>query len=576
MRRALAASLLGLALLFAVSAAGAAVDVRIEGVDDEAEENIRAFLQIARLPADEATPRDRVRRLHRVADEQIRQALEPLGYYSVEIESELAGGPDEWTAVYTVDPGQPLRLTRVDVRLIGEGESDEAMQRAARNVPLRTDDRVHHGRYEQAKRELQTAAAQRGYFEARWETRRLRVNPEAEEAEAVLHLDTGPRYRFGDITFDQDILDDDFVRRYLRFQPGDPFDRRLLLDLQYALSDSDYFQAVEVAADRDEAQGRRVPVIVHTEPRPPNRYTWGIGWGTDTGARTRVRWERRLANRRGHRFETEAELAEVRRRIGFAYTIPLARPQSERLVLNTNFRREELGDGIARTNEVGARRVRMYSRWQLTEGITFERSRDTLGDDRENRQIIVPSIGVEQRETDDSVYASRGYRFNVDVSGATQELASDVNFAQLRLRASWVRKILPRTRILVRGEWGATAVRELDRLPLSQRFFTGGDTTVRGFAYQSLGPRNEDGDVTGGRYLTTASVELERLIAGNWGAAVFADAGNVSAERRMSLENSAGVGLRWRSPVGMLRVDVAQPLSTDDGPRLHLSLGVNL
>lgn len=576
MRRARLASLLGVALLLVASAANAAVDVRIEGVDDEAEENIRAFLQIARLPADEATPSDRVRRLHRAAEEQIRQALEPLGYYSVEVESELAGGPEEWTAVYTIDPGKPLRLTRVEVRLLGEGEGDEALQQAADNVPLRIDDRVHHGRYEQAKRELQTAAAQRGYFEARWETRRLRVNPEAEEAEAVLHLATGPRYRFGDITFEQDVLDDDFIRRFLRFEAGDPYDRRQLLDLQYALSDSDYFQAVEVASDRETSDDQRVPVVVNAESRPPNRYTWGIGWGTDTGARTRVRWERRLVNRRGHRFETEAELAEVRRRIGFAYTIPLERPQSERLVLSTNFRREELGDGVARTNEVGARRVRLYSRWQLTEGLTFERSRDTLGDERENRQIIVPAIGVEQRERDDSVYASRGYRFNIDVSGSTRELASDVNFAQLRLRASWVREFLPRTRVLVRGEWGATAVRELDRLPLSQRFFTGGDTTVRGFAYQSLGPRNEDGDVTGGRYLTTASVELERLIAGNWGAAVFADAGNVSAERRMSLEHAAGVGLRWRSPVGMLRVDVAQPLSTDDGPRLHLSLGVDL
>lgn len=576
MTRAVVRGLLGLVLLLAAAATSGGVDVRIEGVDGEAEENIRAFLQIARLPSDEATPRDRVRRLHRAAEEQIRQALEPLGYYGVEVEAELTGGPDEWMVVYTVDPGTPLRLTEVDIRLSGPGANDDALRRAVGDAPLRTGEPVHHGRYEQAKRELQTVAAQRGYFEASWETRRLQVNPEEGRATAVLHLATGPRYRFGDITFEQDSVDDAFIRRYLRFAEGDPFDRRQLLNLQYALSDSDYFQAVDVAADREAAEGRRVPVMIHAEPRPPNRYTWGIGWGTDTGARTRVRWERRLANRRGHRFDAEAELAEVRRRVGFAYTIPLERPQSERLVLNTSFRREELGDGIARTNEVGARRVRLYSHWQLTEGITFERSRDTLGGDRENRQIIVPSLSAEQRERNDPVYPSRAYRFNVDIRGATRELASDVNFARLRLGASWVREILPRTRILVRGEWGATAVGEFDRLPLSQRFFAGGDTSVRGFAYQSLGPRNDDGDVIGGRYLTTASIELERLIAGNWGAAVFADAGNVSADRRMSLEHAAGVGLRWRSPVGMLRVDVAQPLSTDDGPRLHLSLGVDL
>lgn len=559
-----------------VPQAMAAVEVRIEGVDDEARQNIRAFLGIARESVEEGTAVDRVQQLHRRAPGEIRSALEPLGYFQPEIESELAGGPDDWIATYRIDPGDPVRLVTVDVRLEGEGASDSAFVDVVENLPIAEGDRAHHGRYEQAKRELQSIAARRGYFEARWTATRLRVDPATGEGEAVLHMDTGPRYRFGEVTFDQDILDDDFVRRYLRFEPGDHFDRREVLELQYALSDSDYFQSVDVTADRERVEDGRIPVRVETTPRLPDRYSWGIGWGTDTGARTRIRWERRRANKRGHRFETEAELAEIRRRLGFAYTIPLERPARERLILNTSFSREQLGDGLSRTNEVGARRVRLYSRWQLTEALTFERSRDTIGGSSENRQLVVPGLSLEQRQRDDGAYPARAYRFNIDIKGATRELASDVNFAQLRLGVSWVRRILPRTRILARAEWGATAVSDLDRLPLSQRFFAGGDTSVRGFAYQSLGPRNEDGDVTGGRYLTTGSIELEHLIAGNWGAAVFADAGNVSEERRMSLEHAAGVGVRWRTPVGMMRLDVAQPISTDDGPRLHLSLGVDL
>lgn len=566
--------LLAILLLAGMTPLPAGVDVQIEGVDEEAEQNIRAFLQIARLPPDEATPGDRVRRLHRRAPEQIREALQPLGYFRPEIEGELSGGPDDWVATYRVHPGEPLVLSTVDIRIEGEGEDDAAFQQAAA-AGLRAGQRVHHGRYEQAKRDLQTVAARRGYFEARWVRSTLQIDPDAGEARAILHMDTGPRYRYGDIDIRQDILDDAFVRRYLRFEAGDAYDRRQLLDLQFALGDSEYFSAVDVEARRDQAEDRRVPIVVETEPRPRNRYTWGIGWGTDTGARTRFRWERRRVNRQGHRWEAETELAEIRRRFGFAYTIPLADPARERLILSTNFRREELGDGLARTNEVGARRVRLYSIWQLTEGLTFERSRDTIGDFSENRQILVPSLRAERRTRDDSIYATRGYRFNIDLRGATRELASDVNFAQLRVGASGVRKILPRTRILARTEWGATAVGNFDRLPLSQRFFAGGDNSVRGFAYQSLGPRNEDGDVIGGRYITTGSIEVERLIVGNWGAAVFADAGNVSEDRRMSLEYSGGVGVRWRSPVGMLRIDVAQPISTDDGPRLHLSLGVD-
>ncbi len=574
--RALAAVLGLLFLIVSMGGAHAAVEVRVEGVDEEAERNIRAFLQIVRLSADDDVRADRVRRAHRRAPEQIREALEPLGYYRPQVDSELKREEDRWLATYTVDPGDLLRFTEIDVRLTGEGVDDGAFRQAVDNLAIGEGDRVHHGRYEQAKRDLQSLAVRRGYFDARWEMRRLLVDPAAGRAEVALHMDTGPRYRYGAIAFEQDILDDDFLRRYLRFAEGDPYDRRDLLDLQFMLGDSDYFDAVDVVADRDGADTKRVPVRVQTEPRARDRYTWGIGWGTDTGARTRVGWERRRVNRQGHGFEVEGELAEVRRRFGVAYTIPLGRPDRERLILDARFRREEFGDGLSRTNEVGARRVRSYSRWQLTEGVLFERSRDTLGDFRETRQIIVPHLGLEQRQRDDAVYPSRAYRFNIDLRGSTRELASDVNFAQIRIGASWVRKILPRTRILTRGEWGASAVGEVGRLPLSQRFFTGGDATVRGFSYQSLGPRNEDGDVIGGRYLTTASIELERLVVGNWGAAIFTDAGNVANERRMSLEQSAGVGARWRSPVGMLRVDVAQSLTTDDSPRLHLSLGVDL
>lgn len=554
----------------------AAVEVHIEGVDEEAEKNIRGFLEITRLPGDEATAADRARRLHRKAPEQIRRALEPLGYYSPEIASRLEGGPDDWVATYEVEPGEPVRLRSVDVELFGEGREDGAFVRAAGRVPLAEDERAHHGRYEQAKRELLAVAARRGYLEADWRASRLEIDPAAGEARAILHLDTGPRYRFGDVTFNQDILDEDFLRRYLPFEEGDAFDRRQLLDLQFALSDSEYFSMVEVVSERDAARDRRIPVTVETEPRLPNRYTWGIGWGTDTGARTRFRWERRRVNRRGHRFSTEVELAETRRRLGLAYTIPLERPASERFIASADFTREELGDGLSRRNELAGRRIRLWSRWQLTEAVVFERSRDTISGTSESRQIIVPGLSLERRWRDDAIYPARAHRFDISLKGASRELASDVNFTQLRLGAHWVRRILPRTRLLTRAEWGGTAVSDVDRLPLSQRFFTGGDTSVRGFAFQSLGPRNEDGDAVGGRYLTTGSIELERLIVGDWGAAVFADAGNVSNDRRMSLEHAAGVGVRWRSPVGMLRVDVAQPISTDDGPRLHLSLGIDL
>lgn len=564
-------------LLVLISApAAAGVEVRIEGLDEQSENNARAFLQITRLEEQDDVLVDRVRRLHRSAPEQIRSALEPLGYYRAQVDAELTGGPDDWVATYSVDPGEPLRYEEVDIRLLGPGEDDPEFQQEVEELGLSPGDRVHHGRYEQAKQGLQSVAVRRGYFDARWETSRLRVDPVAGEATATLHFQTGPRYVYGDITIDQDVLNDDFVRRYLGFVEGDPFNRNNLLDFQYDLSDSVYFDRVNVVAKREEATAGRVPIHVDTRPRARNQYTWGIGWGTDTGARTRFGWERRRVNRRGHRFEAQAEVAEVRQRYGFAYTIPLQRPARERLVLNTAYRDEEFGDGESEALEIGIRRTRQFSRLEVTEAVQYERSQDVIGDRTDTRRIVVPRLAVEHRRRSEAIYPSRAYRFSAEVRGARESLASDVDFSQIRLEASWIERVLPRTRVLLRGEWGGTDVADVDRLPLSQRFYAGGDNSVRGFDYQSLGPTDDEGNVKGGRYLTTATMELERLLFGDWGAAVFSDVGNVGAKPDMDLEQSVGVGLRWRSPVGVMRLDVAQPITTDGSPRLHLSLGVNL
>jgi translocation and assembly module TamA len=188
----------------------------------------------------------------------------------------------------------------------------------------------------------------------------------------------------------------------------------------------------------------------------------------------------------------------------------------------------------------------------------------------------MPGAGLSYSRFDDPIYATRGFRLGAYISGGTETFGSDVSFLRGRLQGDGVLRLWDGGRLLVRGEIGTVEVDDVDRLPLSRRFFTGGDDSVRGFDYQSLGPVNEDGDVVGGRHLAVGSIELEQLIAGNWGAAVFMDAGNAMNDWSVNLRRSAGVGLRYRSPVGMFRVDVAKATDGDESARLHLSLGVDL
>ena len=575
--RPLAALVLLLALVWANAVQAAPVEVEVEGVSGAVLENVRSLLSIVQYTDGEDLPAERVRRLHQRAREEIRRALEPFGYYQPTIDTALRQTESGWQASYRIQPGPRVTLEEVTIDFRGDAADDRAFKALRDELELESGAPLLHAEYEAAKRRIMQLAAQRGYFDARWATSRLRIEPDAQRATATLVLDSGRRYAFGEVSFQQDFLADRFVQRFLRFQPGDPFDARELLDLQYALYDTDYFERVDVRAQRDQARNGRVPIEVALEPQPQNRYEFGIGYGTDTGPRVRAGWQNRYVNRWGHSLEARIELAEVRSRLLARYSIPLKEPERERLVFDSSLATEEFGDGEAEQFDVGVRRVEQSGPWQGTLSLDFQRNRDTIGGETTTTNLVMPGTTLAYTDFNDPIYATRGLRVTALLNGGSENLGSDVSYLRGRLGGEGVLGLWEGGRLLLRGDIGAIDLDDIDRLPLSQRFFAGGDNSVRGFDYQSLGPTNDRGQVVGGRYLLVGSVEFEQIITGDWGAAVFVDSGNAFNERGGELRTAAGVGLRYRSPVGVLRVDVAQAVDEgDESARLHLSLGVTL
>jgi translocation and assembly module TamA len=561
---------------WATAANAAAVDVSIEGVEGPLLDNVQAMLSIAGDRLDEEAPERAVRRLHRRAPDEIRRALEPFGYYAPTIDARLSAQEGDWTATYRIEPGERVRFSEVTIDIRGPAADDRAFAELREELTLRAGEPLVHADYDDAKRRIMQLAATRGYFDADWVRSTLRIDPDALEARAELILESGTRYAFGEVSFEQSILDEGFLRDYVPFKPGDPWESGKLLDLQYALDDSDYFLRVDVRAQRDRARNERVPVRVALEPRPRNRYTFGIGYGTDTGARISAGWENRRVNRSGHSFDTRVELSEIGNEVSARYRIPLDEPAREQLILESSLGTEEFGDGETRQFEIGAQRVERRGRYQSTVSLDYQRNEDTIGDETTRRNLVIPGAGLVYSRFDDPVYATRGYSLGGFVSGGTETFGSDVSFLRGRLTGHGVTRLWDGARLLLRGEIGTVDVNDVDRLPLSQRFFAGGDSSVRGFAYQSLGPKNEEGDVVGGRHLAVGSIEFEQLIVGDWGGAVFMDAGNAMNDWDTPLRRSAGIGLRYRSPVGVFRVDIARPTDGDESARLHLSLGVDL
>jgi translocation and assembly module TamA len=166
---------------------------------------------------------------------------------------------------------------------------------------------------------------------------------------------------------------------------------------------------------------------------------------------------------------------------------------------------------------------------------------------------------------------------HLDIHGGVKSPLTETTFLHSSISARAVLPLAQRGRLLLRGELGTIQSETFSDLPPSQRFFAGGDQSVRGYGFQKLSPKNSDGDAIGGEHLTVASVEADYLVYKNFGVATFFDIGNAGNKILADLKKGAGVGLRYRSPVGMIRLDVARPL--DDSPdsfRVHISIGADL
>lgn len=571
----LSSALLGAGLLVA-SAALAELRVEVQGLDDELRTNVLALLTVQRERATEGLSEGHVRRYFERGPREIRLALEPFGYYAAQIDSELRREGDDWLAEYRIRPGEPVRFTTPDVRITGAGADDPELRQVFAELDIRPGEPARHSRYESARSRLQNLAFERGYLDATYTRRELRVDTAKLSAEAVLHLETGPQFRFGEITFTYAGLDESLVRRYLTFQPGDPYSNGRLLELQRALEDSDYFARVDVVPQRDQARDHAVPVQVELEPRKRHKYTAGLGFGTDTGARGLLGWEHRRINRRGHRMNAEIRVSEIRQALSSNYSLPLANPRSDRLDFSAIVQDESTDTVDSSLYKLAAGRTVARGSWRETLSLGYQHEDYEVGLTRETTTLLIPGISYAQVRADNRLVATRGHSLQFDLRGAAEPLLSDTSFVQAGVKAKLIRSLGANGRVIARAEGGTTWIDGFQGLPPSLRYFAGGDQSVRGYDFQDLGPRDASGAVIGGKHLVFGSLEYEHRVHGNWGVAAFVDTGNAFNSTHEGLETGAGIGLRWRSPIGMVRVDLAAAVSRDNALRLHFTLGPDL
>lgn len=577
---------LTLGLLGNVPAWALKLEVRVEGLKGEREANVLALLSIYNERTEADLTATRVEALHRRAPDQIREALAPFGLYRVQVEDRLerpANGEGAWRAQYRVEPGEPVRIARVDYQVTGAGAVDPVFPKT---FPMKAGDVLLHAAYEKAKSDLRYAATSAGYLDYRLDRHQVLIDPLAYEAHVFFHLETGPQYRLGTVRFKQDLLDEDLLERYVRFEPGDVYDPDVLLGLQGRLLGSEYYSDVEIVPLKDEVDAdNRVPIEVVAKRNKANKYRIGLGFATDVGPRLTLDYRRRYLNARGHKLSTELSLSPAFSQWELDYRIPIQDPTRDYVIVKPVSAYYDTATRQGWVHSIQAAHSTLNpGGWRRNLGLDYryedlDINENAMGATNE----LAPNVSWSKTVADDPVFTNDGYRIKYSLVGAMQGVVSEASYLSGQIQFKWVRRFARDYRFITRTDLGATWAESVDDLPAGRRFYAGGDNSIRGWGFDALGPNDPVTDETvGGRYLAVGSLELERRVKGPWSAAIFTDFGNAfDPDYEQELAQSVGMGVRWASPIGQVRFDLAFAVSrdADEGTppaRLHIVIGPDL
>ena len=565
--------------------------ITINGGTEAIRYNVRQHLTIAEENC--SAPLWRLKSSMVDGETEIEQAAQALGYYQVKFTTNLTEEGGCWQLNIQITSGERVKISDFKFVVKGDGENDEAFKQLQDNPEISIGDGLDHGLYENLKNRITNLATAHGYFDGRFESSRITVNSFENTAAIELIYDTDVRYRLGEIRMQHNILDEKFLGKFLNIKTGDPYDADKLLELKTLYNASNYFAVATAAPDLQNLHDHTIDVDVQLEERKRFGYSVGLGAATDTGPRILLGFENRYVNGVGHSLKADFSASKIKKTGEVAYTIPMAKPTFEFVKVYTGFDTEDTSTSYSSKNTFGTSyTLYLKSHWLQTYAVNIENESSRISDEDFQSHLLIPSVSFLRSKTDgDLAYPLNGWSVMTKLSGSPKTLGSDVSYEQLYVRAKYIYP-LKRGRLLIRTEIGITDVNDFDRLPVSVRYFGGGSNSVRGYDYKSLGPtdinkKTGKDEVIGGNNLLVGSVEYDYRFKPTWAAAAFIDVGNAADDYNWDFKRGVGVGLRWISPIGPVRIDVAyglDPTSVDKkrgindpaGWNFNISMGPDL
>ncbi|MDP1596005.1 MAG: autotransporter assembly complex family protein [Methylotenera sp.] len=521
-------------------------------------------------------------RLALSAPQNIKDLLATEGFFSPIITPLLTTQNIVSIATFTVEPGTPILIQQVALTFTGD-----IMQQSSKDLPdiqkLRDDWLLKSGmqfrqeNWSQAKRNLLTALLILRYPNASISKSSATVNIESNTAALMVEIDSGSAVHFGKLSIEGlKRYPDSIIENLNPIKTGSVYSQSQLLIFQSRLQESRYFRSVEVIADTKTANADGSPVVnapikVMVDENQAIKMGVGAGYSTNTGARTQLTFDDLNLFNLGLRMTSSLKLEQKVQALAGEVRLPPTK-QGYRDSINANVNHTSIEGQSVTSTQAGIKRAWGSRKREQYVGANLLTEQVKLdGAESSSNYAATLAYGITLRRIDHDLNPTRGYLLNVQFAGAPLASLANGTFLQSYIKAQGYYPITASTQLIARAEIGM--VNGKNSAPVAFLFRAGGDQSVRGYGFQSLGVAEADA-IVGGRYLTTGSVEVVQWLTPQWGAAMFVDFGN-AANTLQDLKPVYGYGLgaRWKSPVGPIGADIAYGQETDEY-RMHFNIGV--
>ncbi len=541
--------------------------------------------QSSRPPQSETILRGRARR-HQA---RLRQVLESEGYYDGKLTFEISWQEAKQQVVFDVAPGPPYLLGKCTVLFRTAPEADAE---PAAMPPIELDIGLTPGAVARAEdilaaeKRIALLLTNSGYPFAQAYDRRVVVNHDDREAVVTYFAAPGAHLGFGPPRVEGLVeVRLETVLREIAWEEGAPYRRELLETTQERLQKTGLFSLVRLKpAAPEEAEQDRIPIIVELVERRHRSISLGLHYRTDEGPGAGAQWEHRNFMERGRRLRVQGQLTELEQSVGASYDVRRFQRPDQTLTLQLKAARLDPEPYSSRRIDLGAWVEREATpEWSIGMGPALRLSR--VEEARQTQQYYLASFPMQITldKRNDRMDPTQGFRMAnrltpfVDIANVNTHFIKD----ELTLSGYAPLGLAPGLTIATRLRIGVMGGAGIGETPADERFYAGGGGSIRGYAFQEVGPLDRRGDPTGGRSLTDGSIELRHRINDAFGIAAFVDGGmaheSVYPDFKDNVQWGAGLGMRYFTPIGPLRLDVAVPLNRrkelDSRVQFYISVG---